>query len=90
MSFFSQCNVIFTGAIFNKHAEFFMILQEIYDDSNEIIHVVDELNWNKTNLLESNRQHAVQCFAVDEEIEHCKYHLCIIGAVQMMLMLPSA
>lgn len=31
------------------------------------IHVEDELNRNNINLLESNHQHTVQYFAVDEE-----------------------
>lgn len=37
------------------------------------IHVFDKLNRN-IHLLESNHQHTVQYFAVDEKIEHYKYH----------------
>lgn len=53
------------------------------------IHAADKLNRN-ISFLESNHQHREYYFTADEEIEQYKYHFCITGAVQMMLMLPSA
>lgn len=65
------------------------MLQKIaYGDSKEIMFLsMSEMSKNNINLRESNHQRTG--FATDEEIENYKYHLCIIGTVQMML-LPSA
>lgn len=86
-----QHNVIFMGMIFNKHAHFYHAARYIlYIDSEESCFHSCKLNTNSINLLESNHLYTVQCLAVEEEIEHCKNHPCIIGGTQMMLMLPSA
>lgn len=77
------------------HIIYFASRDTVYVDTNEIscFHPccrIAKQQFYQLWLLESNLQHTVQYFAADEEIEHCKYHLCIIGAVQIMLMLPSA